>query len=863
MNKKCSQIMRILCRLLVLIAAFGIANSVYAQSSTGIVAKMLFPPRNYELPLGDTIIPLVRIWNTDTVADSGMRIQYRISNAVTNITIYSNPIILPSIAPGDSLDTTFEPYISSPDLIDELGTFNGCLYTGDTSCGLIFGIRRTPVPFFDPSDGYSKIQHNSLTTDSIDIPDQTLWVSLGATVVDGENTTWDPPPPRYPGQGTGPDGMISPVIRLDRLDYKGNFYAGTGVGDTLTSFPINIAGHGTMNFSFDYMRAGRHHYSLGWDDSVMFGPESTITDSAGNVIRAGDSLILEFKKPSEPATNPSPDVWNEIAAIDGGRDFEYKTFFGRSNDSGWLLTNDGKNTFLKDTNNYNTADFRFRFRLKANNDALDSSIPIDDADQWYIDNPYLEPPLLPQVEVSWVRLVNPYTKVPLSQASFPIFVSVHNVGVQGGMPFFPLQVDITNPDGDAVYSQYIQSGTWYGSDTVIQFPDWDATHEPGNDTGAYTVFAEIPLNFNANGETQQTYSKFYLNTEPDGSAYQEFAMDGAGMNPAPGVGNDIPKLTGIPGSGMGFYNSNGIGTGSFAMNFYLGHYDSVAGVRLYFGSANPSPDDIRIQLWSGDPNYNSPMNTLLAQRDTAHLDQFSSYYFPQPILLAGGLSYWISVNQFRINNMELGGNFARGGAQIVRENSTESQISPIYTSAYGTQWGSGGADNNGNPIGVFDLGTGDETFNNNWIPFGSAMNSTDYLQPLLHIGDTSPWVGAGTYIPMIRPILGAVPPQSGVMIAPAVQSFSLEQNYPNPFNPSAIPTVISYQLPEQGLVSLTICNVLGDIVKTLVNAPEVAGAHSVLWDGRDENGVFVPAGTYFLSLTSGEYHATEKMTVIE
>ena len=232
----------------------GIASNADAQTTTGIVAKMLFPPRNYEIALGDTITPIVRIWNTDTVAHAGMRIQYRITNAVTNIPIYANPIVLPSIAPGDSLDTVFVPYISDPNKIIDLGTFNGCLYADDTSCALLFGIRRTSTPFFDPSDGYSKTANG-------DIPDQTLWVSVGATVVDGEDSTWDPPPPRYPPTGIGSDHLISPVIRLDRLDYKGNFYAGTGVGDTLTSFPINMAGKPSVYFYFDYMRAGR--YSCG------------------------------------------------------------------------------------------------------------------------------------------------------------------------------------------------------------------------------------------------------------------------------------------------------------------------------------------------------------------------------------------------------------------------------------------------------------------------------------------------------------------------------------------------------------------------------------------------------------------------
>ncbi len=836
-----------------LMLMLGLASNVNAQTSTGIVVKMLFPPRNYELPLGDTLTPVVRVWNTDTVADSGMKIHYLITNAITNITIYADPIVLPSIAPGDSLDTAFEPYVSSPDKISELGTFNGCLYPGDTECSLLFGIRRTSVPFFDPSDGYSKTVSNALTSKSIDIPNQTLWVSLGATVVDGEDSTWDPPPPRYLGQGTGPDGMISPVIRLDRLDYNGNFYAGTGVGDTLTSFPINLAGKGSIYFYFDYMRAGRHRYPFGWDDSVMFGPESTITDSAGNVIRAGDSLILEFEKPSGPVANPGPNDWNEIAAIDGGRDFEYKRFSATPGSVGWQITEDGVTKKLSDTSNYFTSDFRFRLRLKANNDDSQTAPPVDDADQWYIDNPIIMFPIVPEYELRWVRFANPYTKVPLSQAVFPIFVSLGIIGIGEALDL-PIQVDITNPEGDTVYSQLIEIPQWFGVDTVIQFPDWDASGEPGNDTGAYTIFAQITEPNSENFQTTETYSKFYLKTEPEGSAYQEFAMDGAGMNPAPGVGNDIPKITGVPGSGMGFKST----TGSIAFGFSLAHYDSLAGVRIYFGSANPSPDRIDVVL-TGESNQGAGAS-ILTWRDTAHLDQFASYYFPEPVLLSGGASYRLSVEQVSDNNMELGGNFDRGGAQIVRTGNSIPQSSLIYTSPYGTQWGTGASDNNANAIGAFDLEIGEGSFN--WIPYSSAMTSPDNFQPLLHIGDTLPWIGAGTYIPMIRPILGPVPPQSAVNAGEGIPDFVLEPCYPNPFDPSATSTSITFTLDAQSQTSLTICNVLGKVVSTVLNADLTTGSHIIAWDGRDENGAIVPAGTYFVILSSGGRHATAKIIVI-
>lgn len=76
--------------------------------------------------------------------------------------------------------------------------------------------------------------------------------------------------------------------------------------------------------------------------------------------------------------------------------------------------------------------------------------------------------------------------------------------------------------------------------------------------------------------------------------------------------------------------------------------------------------------------------------------------------------------------------------------------------------------------------------------------------------------------------------------------FSLEQNYPNPFNPT---TEITFALPEQAEITLSIFNILGQPVKTLYNGIKQAGTHSVTWDGRNERGALMASGTYFYKMT--------------
>jgi hypothetical protein len=91
-------------------------------------------------------------------------------------------------------------------------------------------------------------------------------------------------------------------------------------------------------------------------------------------------------------------------------------------------------------------------------------------------------------------------------------------------------------------------------------------------------------------------------------------------------------------------------------------------------------------------------------------------------------------------------------------------------------------------------------------------------------------------------------------------SFDLGQNYPNPFNPS---TTIPFSLPKASLVTMTVCDVLGTPVKTLLRDFMDAGAHSVHWDGRDETGQALPSGSYVLRMAAGEYTLTRVMVLMK
>jgi hypothetical protein len=72
--------------------------------------------------------------------------------------------------------------------------------------------------------------------------------------------------------------------------------------------------------------------------------------------------------------------------------------------------------------------------------------------------------------------------------------------------------------------------------------------------------------------------------------------------------------------------------------------------------------------------------------------------------------------------------------------------------------------------------------------------------------------------------------------------FVLHQNYPNPFNPE---TTIRFDLPETGLVEISVYDITGKLVKVLVNESKHAESYSVTWDGNDSAGNLIPSGIYF------------------
>ena len=94
----------------------------------------------------------------------------------------------------------------------------------------------------------------------------------------------------------------------------------------------------------------------------------------------------------------------------------------------------------------------------------------------------------------------------------------------------------------------------------------------------------------------------------------------------------------------------------------------------------------------------------------------------------------------------------------------------------------------------------------------------------------------------------------------AFSNFISMHNYPNPFNPN---TTISFELEKKGMTEVSIFNIKGQIVKTLLKEELNVGEHKLFWNGTSDTNKKVPTGVYFYKITNNKKHYTKKMILIK
>ncbi len=139
---------------------------------------------------------------------------------------------------------------------------------------------------------------------------------------------------------------------------------------------------------------------------------------------------------------------------------------------------------------------------------------------------------------------------------------------------------------------------------------------------------------------------------------------------------------------------------------------------------------------------------------------------------------------------------------------------------------------------------------------GDSLEVTDTNAPIeLLPGEFRLYTNKRLETPDVGPIVSVDEPPPNVPF-----TFELSQNFPNPFNPE---TTLAFSLPKPGKTTLTIYNVLGRKIRTLLNRTVAAGQHRVQWDGRDDSGREAASGLYLVRLRSGNQVASRKIVKLK
>ena len=99
----------------------------------------------------------------------------------------------------------------------------------------------------------------------------------------------------------------------------------------------------------------------------------------------------------------------------------------------------------------------------------------------------------------------------------------------------------------------------------------------------------------------------------------------------------------------------------------------------------------------------------------------------------------------------------------------------------------------------------------------------------------------------------------GVDVVDVPKMYALHPNVPNPFNPQ---TTVRYDVPSEGHVSLVVYNLMGQMIRVLVDGDQTDGHHQAVWDGKDTMGRDAGSGMYLCRMEAGTFHAVQKMVLI-
>jgi hypothetical protein len=351
------------------------------------------------------------------------------------------------------------------------------VWTADNTLTRDFTLINTlSAPFYDNFD--------SSTT--IPVIDPCNWHVRGATWVEGDEF-FDIPPPNNTG-----------AVLLDRNDVNGNPYLTPTGSDSMTSSPIDLHALSNVWLSFSYQRGlSTDSMTAGVKARVLIGPEP-VDDSASGVYQ-GDSLIIEGMLASGTKLNDTTSAdWALIDKLYGGLDYKTQRY---------RIQLPAK--FLHDH-------FRLRIRLSAKDDHVKYGFPLDDGDNWLVDNIQISAPSSGQTDLEPLDVTlgaGNFTHVPRNVKLLTPVVTIGNNGLLTNFGAFTVHVLIKDALNRAVYDKNgtIVTPAAHMSSNVAM-PVWDIQ---GSQGGTFTVQVNLAQNWNdyyKKNDTTIFYRTMYIDS---------------------------------------------------------------------------------------------------------------------------------------------------------------------------------------------------------------------------------------------------------------------------------------------------------------------------------------------------------------
>lgn len=234
--------------------------------------------------------------------------------------------------------------------------------------------------------------------------------------------------------------------------------------------------------------------------------------------------------------------------------------------------------------------------------------------------------------------------------------------------------------------------------------------------------------------------------------------------------------------------------------------DNIIGKLNFMAPASSDSCWIKLKLYATTPDAPNPYNVIYsAEIDSFETDQWVEHLIPNPVVIESGTDYWIGYQ--------------------------------IHTYNGDIAWFDNGpvAEGNGAYINL-----------SGWTPL---LNATGI--------DANWMLNMKTYGPNFSPTDNEELPEV---------DFVRLRNYPNPFMPGSnrsSGTNIAFSLPVTQTSQLTIYNIKGQKIRTLIDEDLPAGDHSIYWDGKDFQNHKVGSGVYFYRLKTDNYDISRKMLILK